>query len=275
MPVAEQRREHVVERALEVGHRDALVDDQPLDLVEHRAVRGVVLVGAEHPARADDVDRRLAGQHRARLHRRGVRAQHDRVLGRLGPEGVLHGARRVVGAEVEGVEVQPLGLDDRALGDLPAHRHEDVGDPLGQRRDRVPGAARAAVPGQRDVDGLLDQHPLLVLGLEHGLPRGERLADRAAGLADALAGVLAGLRRQRADLAVGQRERRAVAGVVGADLLERGQVGAPPRSRPAPRRASERPRPPAAGSPRRGRTRCSGRTWLPFAGGAGRSGGPV
>ena len=72
---------------------------------------------------------------------------------------------------------------------------------------------RRAVGRQGDVDGLLDQHPLLVLGLEHGLPLGERLVDRAAGLADPLAGLLAGLRRQRADLAVGQGQRRAVARV--------------------------------------------------------------
>ena len=81
-----------------------------------------------------------------------------------------------------------------------------------------------AVGRQRDVDGLLDQHPLLVLGLEHLLPRGERLVDRAAGLADPLPGLLAGLRRQRADLAVGQRERRPVAGVLEPDLLELGEV---------------------------------------------------
>ena len=53
------------------------------------------------------------------------------------------------------------------------------------------------------------------------VPLGERLADRAAGLADALAGLLARLRRQGADLAVGQRQRRPVAGVVEAGLLER------------------------------------------------------
>ena len=78
---------------------------------------------------------------------------------------------------------------------------------------------------QRDVDGLLDQHPLLVLGLEHGLPGGERLVDGAAGLADALAGLLARLRRQGADLAVGEGQRRAVAGVVEAHLLEGVEVG--------------------------------------------------
>ncbi len=83
----------MVEGALEVGHRDALVDDEPLHLVEDRAVRGVVLVGAEDPARADDVDRGLAREHRARLDRRGVGAQHEVVVGRVGPERVLHRAR--------------------------------------------------------------------------------------------------------------------------------------------------------------------------------------
>ena len=66
-----------------------------------------------------------------------------------------------------------------------------------------------------------------MLGLELGLPGGERLVDGSPGLADALAGILAGLRRQRADLAVGQRQRRPVAGVVDAHLLELGQVPGP------------------------------------------------
>ena len=148
------------------------------------------------------------------------------VVGRLDPEGVLHGAGRVVGTEVEGVEVEPLGLDDRALGDLPAHGDEEVGDQLGLQRDRVPAAASATAVGREgDVDGLLDQHPLLVLSLEHGLACSQGLVDGAAGLTDALPGVLAGLGRQRADLPVGQGQRRAVAGVVEPDLLERVEVG--------------------------------------------------
>ena len=53
----------------------------------------------------------------------------------------------------------------------------------------------------------------------------ERLLHGAAGLADPLAGLLAGLRRQRADLPVGQRQRRPVAGVLDPDLLERLEVG--------------------------------------------------
>ena len=104
-----------------------------------------------------------------------------------------------------------------------------------------------AVDRQRDVDGLLDQHPLLVLGLEHHGAGGERLVDRATRLADPLAGLLARLRRQRTDLAVGQRQRRPVARVLEPDLLELGEVaggldrgegGVAHRGRRAPRRAA-------------------------------------
>ena len=86
---------------------------------------------------------------------------------------------------------------------------------------------RQPVARQRDVDGLLDEDPRLVLLLQDDLPGGERLADRAARLADALAGLLAGLRRQRSDLPVGERQRRAVTGVVVAGLLELVQVPGP------------------------------------------------
>ena len=53
----------------------------------------------------------------------------------------------------------------------------------------------------------------------------ERLLHGPARLADALAGLLARLRRQRPDLAVGQGQRRPVAGVLDPDLLQRLEVG--------------------------------------------------
>ena len=96
-------------------------------------------------------------------------------------EGVHHRAGRVVAADVERVEVQPLRLELGAVGDLVAHAHEDVGDPLGERGQRVPGAARGAVPGQRDVDPLLGQHAGVALGLELGQPRLVGLRDRLRG----------------------------------------------------------------------------------------------
>ena len=61
----------------------AVVDDQPLDLVEHRRVRlvGVAAIGA---AGADDADRRLLRQHRAHLDRAGVGAQELALAIRVG-----------------------------------------------------------------------------------------------------------------------------------------------------------------------------------------------
>ncbi|GAA4963223.1 hypothetical protein GCM10023238_33260 [Streptomyces heliomycini] len=152
-------------------------------------------------------------------------AQHDAGLGAapgpLDEEGVGLAAGRVVRADVEGVEVEPLRLDLGALGDLVAHGHEDVLDALRQRGERVAGAGRDAVVGQRDVHGLLDQDARVALGLELGLAGGEALAHGTARLADALAGVGLGVRRQGADLTVGQRQRGGAAGVGDLGLLER------------------------------------------------------
>jgi hypothetical protein len=160
-----------------------------------------------------------------------VRAQHQ--AGVLGgdEEGVHHRARRVVAADVERVEVQPLGLELGALGDLVAHPDEDVGDPVGQRGQRVPGAAGQPVPRQRDVDPLLGQHPGVALGLQRGLAGLVGLGDRDPGGVDPLAGVGAGGRRQGAELAAGQQHRRAVPEVGRADggqLLEVAGAGERP-----------------------------------------------
>ena len=57
---AEQRLDKVLERALEVAERDALVDDESLDLGELRQVAGVGDVAAIDLAGSDDVDGRLA-----------------------------------------------------------------------------------------------------------------------------------------------------------------------------------------------------------------------
>ena len=139
-------------------------------------VRRVEVVGAEHLARAQDVDGRLAVEQRADLDRRGVGAQDQPGAGRLDEEGVLLLTGGVVGGEVEGVEVQPLRLDLRPLGDLPAHRHEDVLDPLGDQADRVPRPQRSARDAHRDVDGLLDED-----ALGRARPRARPAGRRAPG----------------------------------------------------------------------------------------------
>ena len=89
----------------------------------------------------------------------------------------------------------------------------------------MPGAARGAVERQGDVDGLLDEHPLVALGLEHGAAGVEGLLHLRARRVHPLARV--GPRRagQRPELAPGQQHRRAVAEVRGLGHGERVEVG--------------------------------------------------
>jgi len=72
----------------------------------------------------------------------------------------------VVGIEVERVEVEPLGLDLGTLGHFPAHRDEQAAHLLGQRGQRMPRAERRAAGGERDIDGLGEQDPLVAFGLK-------------------------------------------------------------------------------------------------------------
>src|SRR5215218_9021799 len=81
--VAEDRLHEVVEGALEVRHREPLVDGDALELHEDGQVRRVELVGAVDPPRREHVERQLALEHRTDLHQARVRAQHEVRLGRV------------------------------------------------------------------------------------------------------------------------------------------------------------------------------------------------
>ena len=144
----------------------------------------------------------------------------------------------MVGREVQRVEVVPLGLDLRSLGDLIAHADEDVGEPLGHRRDRVPGSGGLAVPGQRDVHGLLDQHAAVAFGLQlvpAGSARACRMAARAAPTRLPASARAAGGSAPISALA--SVMRRPVAGVRQPGGLELIEVARRRRWRPAPRLA--------------------------------------
>ena len=106
--------------------RYALVDGQSFDLMEDGQMRGVVFIRPVDPPGTDDVDRQLASQHCPGLDRRRVGPQHDAAILGLDEQRVLHGACRMVRDEIERVEVEPLGLELRPLGNLPAHRDEHV-----------------------------------------------------------------------------------------------------------------------------------------------------
>src|SRR5690349_22567958 len=85
----EERLAEFSERPFEMAEMRLLVDDEALDLVEHRRVR-LVRIGTVGAAWCYDADRRLLLEHGADLHRRSVRAQqHARAVG--------------LGVEIEGV----------------------------------------------------------------------------------------------------------------------------------------------------------------------------
>jgi hypothetical protein len=150
---AEIGREELLQRPFQVRHGDVAVDGQPLDLVEHRRVR-LVVIGAVDAARRDHAAGGAVGLHMADLHRAGVGAQHVRAGGYRPParchvERVHLGPRGVVAGDVQRVEIVPIGLDLRPLGHGEAHVGEDRGDLLGHLAHRVDrahgaGAARAA-----------------------------------------------------------------------------------------------------------------------------------
>ena len=74
---AEELAREVLQRALQVAEREAAVDGEALDLLEHRRVRRVQRIAAVDAARADHVHGRRLRLHRAHLDRRGLRAQAD------------------------------------------------------------------------------------------------------------------------------------------------------------------------------------------------------
>ena len=75
-------------------------------------------------------------------------------IDRVDEEGVLHRARRVVLVEVQRVEVEPLVLELRTLGDLPAHRDEHVAHLLHEHGERMPGARPEPGRQRRDIQRL-------------------------------------------------------------------------------------------------------------------------
>ena len=126
------------------------VDDEALDLMEHRRMR-LVAVAAIGAARTDHADRRLLLQHGADLDRRGVGTQHLALaLGvRLEEEGVVHVPRRMAWREVERREVQPIRLDIGTLRDREPHIGEDRREFVHDLADRMHATPRSRALAQR------------------------------------------------------------------------------------------------------------------------------
>src|SRR5262252_4418623 len=194
----------------EVG---ALVDDEPLDLVEHGRV-GLIAVAAVGAAGDDDADRRLLRQHGPDLHRRGMRAQQQpRAVGlRIEKERVLHLARRMAFREIELGEIVVVGLDVGSFGDREPHVGEDRGQLVDDLADGMDAAdfRRRLAHRQRDVHGL-GVEPLVERQLsQRVLARGDRGGDSVFEAVDERSLLLACFRRHGAER-FQERGHRAVA----------------------------------------------------------------
>ena len=141
---AEECAAELDQTALEVAHMGLLVDHQPLDLMEHRRVRRVV-VGAVGASRHDDADGRLLDQHRADLDRRGVGPEQQpfAVPALLEIERVVVLPGGMLGRDIERGEIVEVVLDIGPFGDREPHLAEDRHDFLDGLADGVDTALRA------------------------------------------------------------------------------------------------------------------------------------
>ena len=208
---------------------DALVDDQALDLMEHRRVRRVAVRPID-AARRDHAQRRAARigfdhvQHRADLHRRGVGAQQHLALFCTAIreiERVVHRPRRMALGHVERGEVVPVVLDLGPGGDGEAHVGEDLGQFVHHLADRMDRTARGLGRGQRQVDPLARQPRLERRALERRLALGQRSGHAFAQAVYPGALVLPLLRRHPSQRLQQRRNRPLLAEELDAQRLER------------------------------------------------------
>lgn len=189
-------RKKYFERALEVGKRDAFVDDEAFHLEERHAVRRVDFVTAIAAAGRDDAQRRRLREHGADLHCGGLRAHEAATAQRAGLEAgaggetvfleikcVLLVARGMIGQRVERVEIEDFVLDVGAIGESEAEAAEDFDGAVARLQNGMERAGRLVAAGQRgiEVGGLGRGGEVGLLRVEGG---GDLVLGRVGGLAD-------------------------------------------------------------------------------------------
>ena len=182
---------------------------------------------AEHPAGHDHVDRRLDGLHHPDLHGRRVGAQDGAArCAVVHVERVVHAPRRVLRRHVQRLEVVPVGLHLRALGDLEAEPDEHVLQALPGLGDDVCVPAGRAAHHLGEVQPLGGQLGGPLGALHFAAAGGGRSLHRRGGLVDRLAGGLLLVHRgQRPEAGLERGERALLAQQVGGDGIGVRQVG--------------------------------------------------
>ena len=219
---AEERSREILEGPLEVAHRDPLVDAEPLDLVKHRHVGGVViaairLAGDDHPLR------RTSDEHAADLHRRGVGAEQPRIID---VERVLRIARGVSGRLVDQREVVAVVFNLGALDALEAELGEDPPHLAGGERHRAQAAATQWRRGPGEIERLHLQALRPSGALDGALAFVEGIADPLDQLVDHLPHLAAPVRVGDLAEAAPKRGQHTVTPteIPGPHRVERGEV---------------------------------------------------
>ena len=172
-----------------------LVDEQPFDLMEHRVVRGVGIVGTIDATERDDAHGRLLLLHHANLDGAGLAAQEQRrflallaveLRGRREVEIFEEVARRVRERNVQRFEVVPLVFDLRTFGDGEAEPAHDLLELFDGLRDRMQPAEER--PAARFGDIERQRRDVAAAGFESQLGRFERRFDALLGRVKVLAG---------------------------------------------------------------------------------------
>ena len=218
----EERSREEFEGALEIAHRDPLVDAESLDLVEHRHV-GRVVIAPIRLARNDHPLRRTASQHAADLHRRRVGPEQPPVID---VERVLGIASRVAGRLIDQREVVPVVFDLGPVDGLEAEQAEDPPDLPSGEGHRAEAAAAQRWRRTCEIERLGLEALRPCVALDGALALVERVADPLDELVDHLAhlapaigvGNLAEASPERCQLAVTPSE------VPGPHRVERGEV---------------------------------------------------
>ncbi len=154
----EEFAEELLDDELVLRERDIVSDDEPLDLVKVRLVRGVGRLVAEDTSRDDDPERRGLCLQVAHLHWTRVGAEEEaitrlraRSMSVLNPESVPHIACRVRGGNIQGIEVVLLRLELGALDDGEVHPREDAPNLILDEGEGVEVADGESVAGERHI----------------------------------------------------------------------------------------------------------------------------
>src|SRR5947207_8305012 len=91
-----------------MGHRDAAIDAQAFDLIEHGVVRWVRRIATKHAAWRNHAHRSATPLHRVNLYRGGLRAQGESIRC---IKSVLRSPRRMSWRDIECVKVVEVGFD--------------------------------------------------------------------------------------------------------------------------------------------------------------------